>query len=130
LLVVNFYGDSSTVYSYTLSRTVIIVVGYSEIENFENLVTNPSSLFEAWRTREIFDVGELDLQAVGLAFGFRTPPRVDLPIRVKRRKGSVAGGNGGGRRHGGGYGGGSGHDFSASNPYGKRKAGDVRQFSH
>ena len=75
-------------------------------------------------------MGELNLQAVGLAFGFRTPPRVDLPIGVKRRKGSGAAGNDGGRRHGGGYGGGSGHDFSTSNPYGKRKAGDVRQFSH
>ena len=29
--------------------------------------------------RDIFNVGELDLQAVGLAFGFTVPPRVDLP---------------------------------------------------
>merc|ERR1712127_623341 len=41
--------------------------------------------------RDIFDVGELDLQAVGLAFGFRTPPRVDLPVSTKSKDG--------GRRH-------------------------------
>jgi len=86
--------------------------------------------------RHIFDVGELDLHAVGLAFGFTVPPRVDLPIGCSSRKGKSGGG--GGRRHNGqvlknggeNKGDGSGHDFSASNPYGKRSSSDKRQFSH
>jgi len=86
--------------------------------------------------RHIFDVGELDLHAVGLAFGFTVPPRVDLPIGCSSRKGKSGGG--GGRRHNGQVlknggehkGDGSGHDFSASNPYGKRSSSDKRQFSH
>jgi len=85
--------------------------------------------------RDIFNVHELDLQSVGLAFGFATPPRVDLAFSAK---GSGAD-KGGGRRKGGGGGGkkgdvrkttGSGHAFSADNPYGKRAHGDKRQFSH
>jgi ATP-dependent RNA helicase DDX18/HAS1 len=84
--------------------------------------------------RDIFNVAELDLQAVGLAFGFTTPPRVDLPVSVK--KGGVRDET---RRHNGQKLKGknnkmkalsSGHDFSASNPYGKRSAGDKRQFTH
>jgi ATP-dependent RNA helicase DDX18/HAS1 len=79
--------------------------------------------------RDIFNVGELDLQAVGLAFGFTVPPRVDLP--------SISSTKDGKRHNGQKLKGGkkskalsSGHDFSASNPYGKKKAGDKRQFSH
>jgi hypothetical protein len=33
--------------------------------------------------RDIFNVHELDLQAVGLAFGFMTPPRVDLAFSAR-----------------------------------------------
>ena len=77
--------------------------------------------------REIFNVGELDLQAVGLAFGFTTPPRVDLPS-VSTKKGGRT------KRHVGQdkkkLGMSSGHTFSASNPYGKRESSDKRQFSH
>mmetsp|Transcript_2742 Transcript_2742/g.3972 ORF Transcript_2742/g.3972 Transcript_2742/m.3972 type:complete len:613 (+) Transcript_2742:108-1946(+) len=77
--------------------------------------------------REIFNVSELDLQAVGLAFGFTTPPRVDLPS-VSMTKGGRK------KRHVGKnnkkLGMSSGHTFSASNPYGKRSSGDKRQFSH
>lgn len=71
--------------------------------------------------RDIFDVHALDLQAVGLAFGFTVPPRVDLAFSAKGRKQLKP--KGGGRVQ-------SGHAFSADNPYGKKKAGDKRQFSH
>lgn len=78
--------------------------------------------------RDIFDVHELDLQAVGLAFGFTTPPRVDLAFSAK-----------GGKRNSGQKlnsknaatkGLSNGHSFSASNPYGQKEKGDKRQFSH
>ena len=71
--------------------------------------------------RDIFNVHELDLQAVGLAFGFTVPPRVDLAMGVKggRKKKSKSGAKVK-----------SGHGFSAANPYGKREKGDKRQFSH
>lgn len=72
--------------------------------------------------RDIFNVHELDLQAVGAAFGFTTPPRVDLAFGKEKRK--KVGGDGKSRHSG------TGHAFSASNPYGKRSAGDKRQFSH
>lgn len=80
--------------------------------------------------RDIFNVHNLDLQAVGVSFGFTSPPRVDLALSAK-------GGAGGRRKQ---YGGkpkeksamavASGHKFSASNPYGKRDVGDKRQFAH
>jgi ATP-dependent RNA helicase DDX18/HAS1 len=73
--------------------------------------------------RDIFNVHELDLQAVGLAFGFTTPPRVDLAFSAKGRKQKLKSGKGGGQVV-------SGHAFSASNPYGQKKTGDKRQFSH
>ncbi|KAL7473081.1 hypothetical protein ACHAXS_013904 [Conticribra weissflogii] len=87
--------------------------------------------------RDIFDVHSLDLEGVGRGFGFKVPPRVDLAFGIK------GGGGGGGknkeRRHNGqvvkggkGLKGklGNGHEFSASNPYGKKREGDRRQFSH
>ena len=79
--------------------------------------------------RDIFNVGELDLQAVGLAFGFTVPPRVDLPSISSTKDGKRHNGQKlkGGKKS---MGLSSGHDFSASNPYGKKKAGDKRQFSH
>jgi ATP-dependent RNA helicase DDX18/HAS1 len=77
--------------------------------------------------REIFNVHELDLQAVGVAFGFTSPPRVDLAFSSRgdkrnakqmiNKKGKQMGST-------------SGHDFSASNPYGQRAKNDKRQFSH
>jgi ATP-dependent RNA helicase DDX18/HAS1 len=69
-------------------------------------------------------VPELDLQAVGLAFGFTTPPRVDLAFSArgnKRTNKKMAAGKGKMS---------SGHGFSASNPYGKQESGDQRQFSY
>eukprot|EP01083_Nonionella_stella_P231949 818674_1 len=83
--------------------------------------------------RDIFKVGELDLQAVGLAFGFTVPPRVDLPSLSTRKGGSN---RSHAQRHNGNVKNiksrtlSNGHAFSASNPYGKKKSGDKRQFSH
>ena len=77
--------------------------------------------------REIFNVGELDLRAVGLAFGFTTPPRVDLPSVSTKKGGRKKRHVGQDKKH---MGRSSGHAFSASNPYGKRASNDKRQFSH
>lgn len=73
----------------------------------------------------------LDLQAVGLAFGFTTPPRVDLPLSSKgdKKKGHKRDRSSKSidpktRKLS------NGHTFSASNPYGKRDTGDARQFTH
>jgi len=80
--------------------------------------------------RDIFDVHELDLAAVGRAFGFTAPPRVDLAFsmkgpKVRRHNGQVVkGGKGKGAQLA------NGHSFSASNPYGRKERGDKRQFSH
>jgi ATP-dependent RNA helicase DDX18/HAS1 len=74
--------------------------------------------------RDIFNVHELDLQAVGFAFGFTTPPRVDLAFgKDKGRKKKLQGGKNG-------QFGATGHPFSASNPYGQKSEGDKRQFTH
>ncbi|GAX26904.1 ATP-dependent RNA helicase DDX18/HAS1 [Fistulifera solaris] len=71
--------------------------------------------------RDIFNVHALDLQAVGAAFGFTTPPRVDVAFgKESKRKKVVSGKKATG----------TGHAFSASNPYGKRSKDDKRQFSH
>ena len=87
--------------------------------------------------RDIFDVHKLDLQAVGHAFGFSAPPRVDLAFSFKGNKRSMKHNNNSHHRHGGNNkkakhlaATSSGHDFSASNPYGKREANDRRQFSY
>ena len=71
--------------------------------------------------RDVFDVHALDLAAVGKAFGFATPPRVDLTFGARKGGKRGKGNNGvhygkgkgekGGRREGG-------------------KVGDKRQFSH
>jgi ATP-dependent RNA helicase DDX18/HAS1 len=73
--------------------------------------------------RDIFNAHELDLQAVGLSFGFTAPPRVDLALGKEKRAKKLQNGKKGRMS-------GSGHAFSASNPYGKRPEGDRRQFSH
>lgn len=84
--------------------------------------------------RDIFDVHSLDLEGVGRGFGFKVPPRVDLAFGIKggsgknkerRHNGQVAKGGKGlkGKLA-------NGHEFSASNPYGKKREGDRRQFSH
>mmetsp|Transcript_17251 Transcript_17251/g.39872 ORF Transcript_17251/g.39872 Transcript_17251/m.39872 type:complete len:605 (+) Transcript_17251:122-1936(+) len=76
--------------------------------------------------REIYNVHELDLQAVGLAFGFSSPPRVDLAFSARGDKRNMKRSNKSAKQKRLG----SGHSFSASNPYGKREVGDKRQFSH
>jgi ATP-dependent RNA helicase DDX18/HAS1 len=76
--------------------------------------------------KDIFDVHELDLQGVGAAFGFTTPPRVDLSFSPKGRKG---GGKGDSKAPGKAPKA-SGHAFSAENPYGVKPKGDKRQFTH
>ena len=90
------------------------------------MLTNNLQYEKAFRPIDVTDGGITILASDMHPLGFRTPPRVDLPIGVKRRNGNGAGGNGEEKRHGGG----SGHDLSASNPYGKRKAGDIRQFTY
>ena len=75
---------------------------------------------------------------VGKAFGFSVPPRVDLNFSARgdkkaatsrtnqsRRVEGSEGAQQGGRKDFGS----SGHAFSADNPYGKKAAGDKRQFS-
>lgn len=75
--------------------------------------------------KDIFNVDTLDFQAVGEAFGFSVPPRVDLNFSARgdKRKVPTSGSDKKGKL------GGSGHTFSADNPYGKRAADDKRQFS-
>jgi len=75
--------------------------------------------------KNIFNVTELDLQAVGKAFGFTVPPRVDVNFSHKGAKGRGKAGQKEKGRKGAG-----GHAFSAQNPYGKKARGDKRQFSH
>eukprot|EP00980_Cylindrotheca_fusiformis_P023182 scaffold10199_cov146-Cylindrotheca_fusiformis.AAC.39 len=77
--------------------------------------------------RDIFNVHQLDLQAVGMAFGFTSPPRVDLAFSArgdKRNAKKMV--NKKGKQQGST----SGHSFSASNPYGQRALKDKRQFSY
>ena len=78
------------------------------------------------------------LTGVGKAFGFQVPPRIDLNLsargdkkaptsrtnQARRVEGSQQGQQGGRKDFGS-----SGHAFSADNPYGKKAAGDKRQFS-
>lgn len=78
--------------------------------------------------KNIFNVKELDLQAVGLAFGFTTPPRVDIAFGIKGTKGRKQGQNN--HHNPKTQGMSNGREFSASNPYGKRQSDDKRQFSH
>jgi ATP-dependent RNA helicase DDX18/HAS1 len=86
--------------------------------------------------KHIFDVGQLDLEAVGRSFGFSVPPRVNLIMAMagpKSRRRPLPPGGGAGdaktksaiiRAQK------SGHAFSAANPHGRRPMGDTRQFSH
>eukprot|EP01034_Spumella_vulgaris_P028300 gene28301-35139_t len=82
--------------------------------------------------KDIFNVNEIDLQGIGKAFGFTVPPRVDLNFSARgdkkthsKRPRTEDGAQGGEKNK---YAK-SGHAFSAENPYGKKAAGDVRQFS-
>ena len=86
--------------------------------------------------KDVYNVHELNLASVALSFGFHRPPKVQRNLASKAANGRKKLGEGGGSRGGPrGTGGsdyrrqkGTGHGFSAENPYGKRKAGDTRQF--
>eukprot|EP00904_Undaria_pinnatifida_P003064 jgi/Undpi1/12759/HiC_scaffold_6.g02427.m1 len=80
--------------------------------------------------KNIYDVHELDLQAVARAFGFTVPPRVDLKLSARGQKGRGGGKERDQGRRKSAEGGGGGHAFSATNPYGKKAKGDARQFTH
>merc|ERR1712008_403568 len=73
--------------------------------------------------REIFDVQELDLKGVGLAYGFTSPPRVDISFSMKHRKNTKGRGDNKFNK-------GTGHAFTAENPYGQKEKGDKRQFTY
>jgi ATP-dependent RNA helicase DDX18/HAS1 len=84
--------------------------------------------------KDIFNVHELDLQGLGQAFGFSVPPRVDINFSARGDKSARRGKKRKDVEHSNTKGRGmhtqsSGHVFSAENPYGKRAAGDTRQFS-
>merc|ERR1712032_1372356 len=77
--------------------------------------------------KDIFNVLKLDLHAVGLAFGLKTPPNVDLQISTKRRKRKFnmrSDGKIENKKFS------NAHTFSAMNPYGRRESNDKRQFCH
>jgi ATP-dependent RNA helicase DDX18/HAS1 len=79
--------------------------------------------------KEIFNVGDLDLQKVSLSFGLAQPISVNLPVSTKSNRGRHNGqklkaGHNKSKALS------TGHAFSASNPYGKKESGDKRQFSH
>eukprot|EP00816_Leptocylindrus_hargravesii_P006936 CAMPEP_0196818016 /NCGR_PEP_ID=MMETSP1362-20130617/63660_1 /TAXON_ID=163516 /ORGANISM="Leptocylindrus danicus, Strain CCMP1856" /LENGTH=576 /DNA_ID=CAMNT_0042195925 /DNA_START=16 /DNA_END=1746 /DNA_ORIENTATION=+ len=77
--------------------------------------------------KDIFNVHQMDLQGAATAFGFTTPPRVDVAFNVKGERGRKQGN----RKHDPKTQGiSNGHAFSASNPFGERKKSDKRQFSH
>merc|ERR1740121_831288 len=68
--------------------------------------------------KDSFDVHELDLQAIGQAFGFTTPPRVNMAFSTKndvnRGRRKIHQKDGKHQRLS------TGHAFSASNPYGEK----------
>ena len=77
--------------------------------------------------KDVYNVHRLDLNAVATSFGFQGPPRVNLNLESKAKHGRSA------KREQLERGGAtarsqSGHNFSAANPYGRRDAGDNRQF--
>lgn len=68
--------------------------------------------YAAHSMKDCFQVHNLDLAKLAKGFGFSAPPKVELNLKARKKKD---------QRH-------TGHAFSASNPYGKRAAGDKRQF--
>jgi ATP-dependent RNA helicase DDX18/HAS1 len=87
------------------------------------------SAYASHALKDVFNVHALDLARVALSFGFSVPPRVDLKLSARGGRGGDQGGWGRQKKPGNKYtrDGGSGA-FSAENPYGKRAAGDKRQF--
>lgn len=98
----------------------------------ENLVANNyylnQSAKEAYRAyilaynshsmKDIFNVHRLDLQAVAASFSFSSPPKINLNLDSNASKFRKMRKVEGGRRNG----------FSKSNPYGRQRGDDNRQF--
>lgn len=83
--------------------------------------------------KEIFDVYQLDLQAVAKGLGFSAPPRINLNLKAAggppaRRSPNPTHAEGADRHGSKKFKATSGHAFSAANPYGKRTDADKRQF--
>jgi len=79
--------------------------------------------YAAHSHKDCFDVHKLDLAQVAKSFGFAAPPKVELNLKhTPRNKKGTKGVKGkiGAET--------TGHQFSASNPYGKREVSDKRQF--
>lgn len=77
--------------------------------------------YAAHSLKDAFAVDKLDLAKIAKSFGFGAPPKVELNLRHKPRKGTKMQAGYGQKSQ-------SGHEFSASNPYGQKKEGDNRQF--
>ncbi|KAI8469356.1 MAG: DEAD-domain-containing protein [Monoraphidium minutum] len=77
--------------------------------------------------KDVYNVHTLDLKSIARSFGFGVPPRVNLNIESKasHARKAVRAKAGAGKE---GFRRATGHAFSADNPYGKRAAGDTRQF--
>mmetsp|Transcript_36423 Transcript_36423/g.116735 ORF Transcript_36423/g.116735 Transcript_36423/m.116735 type:complete len:552 (-) Transcript_36423:2531-4186(-) len=89
--------------------------------------------------KDIFNVHALDLAKISTSFGFAVPPRIDLNLsargdkatRRKKKRNDLDEMMEGQRKkkHQKSSSSSSGHAFSAANPYGKKDAGDRRQWS-
>lgn len=77
--------------------------------------------YQAHALKDCFDVTKLDLARIAKSFGFSSPPKIDLNMKHRVKKGS--------KPAKGAAGAATGHKFSADNPYGKREASDKRQFA-
>lgn len=79
--------------------------------------------YNAHALKETFNVRNLDVAAVAKSFGFERPPHVSINLEPKaarsRRAKLTASGTAGGRGK---------HGFSDAQPYGRKAAGDTRQF--
>ena len=71
--------------------------------------------------KDVYDVHGLNLLGIAKSFGFTAPPKVTLNLKPNAKEGE--------RRKGGKSHSNTGHGFSADNPYGKKAAGDRRQFA-
>ena len=80
--------------------------------------------------KDVFNVNELDLQLVAKAYGLNAPPNVQLNFSASMRGDKKKGKKGGPKDWKDKLEAGKQGSFSGQNPYGKKKAGDTRQFSH
>ena len=78
--------------------------------------------------KDVYNVHSLDMNAVATSFGFHRPPKVTLNLDSKASKSRTKSRGDAGpgtdyRRQKG-----TGHNFSATNPYGRKDSKDTRQF--